>query len=363
MGSPSANEELGIEEQARMQINFAVEVLKQAERAPQSIAIHSVERGDLSYGWLSREARRCGNVLRRLGLKRGDRYLCSLPSILETAVAFLGGQLIGAVPVMVFPGYRDREMEHVLAASNASLAITTVQHSKRLQTLGPRVSQAAVLAVYEGIGELPSLRRLMAEASDELDPVQTDGDEIAEILFTSGTTGNPKGIPHTHISVVTRGRCTTATTWRGLGPGDVTYTPGPISFAMGMHCHVHLCFITGAASLYCAERPSPQRFLELVDEYSVTHIMTSATHLWNVLSVLPQPERLRSVKSIIVGGSALTSDLFEEWYGAYGIVLQPSFAMTEILAASHGTQIGEGRPDTMGMLLPEWEARRQASSG
>lgn len=91
-----------------MKTNFAMECLCWAEKTPDNPAIHSVERGTFSYRWLLEQAKRFGNVLKRLGVNKGDRYACVLPNIPEAAVVFLGGQLIGSVPVTVFIGYKER---------------------------------------------------------------------------------------------------------------------------------------------------------------------------------------------------------------------------------------------------------------
>ena len=341
----------------RMQVNFALECLKWAEKTPDIAAIGSEEHGTFSYGWLAEQAKRFGNVLLRLGVRRGDRYLCFLPNIPETAAAFLGGQLIGAVPVMVFLGYKEKELEHVFRNADAELVITTAECRASIERISAKCGPANVLLVDGATDELPSFSQLMSEAPSDLSPVLTNADEIAEIIFTSGTTGAPKGIPHTHANVVRQCQITASSAWAGIGPGDVVYTSAPIAFAIGLHCHIHYCFYTGARSLYCTERPSPQRFLELVEKYGVTHIMTSAAQLWKVLSIRPQPQRVKSIKSILVGGSPVTADLAKEWYEAYGYTLQPSLAMTETLGVSCGTRVGEGRPDTLGKPLPGWQAK------
>ncbi|MCL5959860.1 MAG: acyl--CoA ligase [Chloroflexi bacterium] len=350
-----------------MQANFAIEALKHAAIRPNSIAIRSEEHGAFTYQWLSEQARRFGNVLKHLGVGRGDRYLCFLPSIPDTAAVFLGGQLIGSIPVMVFLGYKEKELQHVFHSAEAKLVITTAQLRGSVERVRAACGPECMIVLDEAVEEVPTLSRpsdtqfsyfqLMSEASTEMIPVSTDENEIAELLFTSGTTGAPKGIPHTHGNIIRQCGITTSVIWPDLGPGDVLYTPAPIAFAIGLHSHFHFCFHTGASSLYCTERPSPHRFLELVERHRVTHIMTTSTHLWNVLAVPPQPERTKTVRAMSVGGSPVTGDLFKRWKEAYGLALRPSLAMTETLGAALGSRAEEGRPDTLGKRLPGWETR------
>ena len=340
-----------------MKTNFAIECLKWAGKTPDNPVIHSVEQGIFSYRSMWEQARRFGNVLHRLGVNKGDRYACVLPNIPEAAVVFLGGQLIGRVPVMVFIGYKPREFEHIFRISGAKIVITTAEYRKKVEeaTLKEGIK---IVVLDEPTEEFPSLSRLMFEASDDLNPILTQADEVAEIMFTSGTSGAPKGVPHTHLNMLKQCEFMRSASWAGLGPGDVIYTQAPIGFAIGLHCHIHFPFYSGASSVYCTERVSPERFLELVEKYRVTHIITTATHLWKILSVPPQPQSMKTVKSLAVGGSAVTKSLFEKWREAYGGLLpRPSFSMTELFGSALGMPMGEGRPDTVGRLWPHWEAR------
>jgi acyl-coenzyme A synthetase/AMP-(fatty) acid ligase len=295
-----------------MKLNFAVECLNWMRKTPNNPAIHSVEHGTFTYRWLWEQARRFANVLDRLGVNKGDRYACVLPNIPEAAIFFLGGQLVGRVPVMVFIGYKPKEFEHIFQISGAKVVITTAEYRKKVEeaTLNGGLK---IVVIDEPIGKMPSLSRLMHEASDDLNPILTEADEVAEIMFTSGTSGAPKGVPHTHSNMLKQCEHMKSTAWGGLGPGDVIYTQAPIGFAIGLHCHIHFPFYSGASSVYCTERVSPERFLELVEKYRVTHIITTATHLWKVLSVPPQPQCMKTVKSLAVGGSAVTKPLFEKW--------------------------------------------------
>jgi acyl-coenzyme A synthetase/AMP-(fatty) acid ligase len=340
-----------------MKTNFAFECLCRTENTPDNPAIHSVEYGTLTYRWLWEQAKRFGNVLHRLGVDKGDRYACVLPNIPEAAIVFLGGQLIGSVPVMVFIGYKEREFEHIFGSSGARVVITTAEHRRKVEEAIARGGPKIVI-IDEPTEELPSFSQLMFEASDDLNLVLNGADEIAEIMFTSGTSGTPKGVPHTHLNMLKQCEFTKSVSWGGLGPGDVIYTQAPIGFAIGLHCHVHFPFYSGACSVYCTERVSPERFLELVEKYGVTHIITTATHLWKVLSIPPKPQCMKTVKSLAVGGSPLTKSLFEKWCEGYrGIVPRTSFSMTELFGSSHGMPIGEGRPETVGKLWPAWKAR------
>lgn len=341
-----------------MKTNFAIECLCRAEKTPDNPAIHSVERGTFSYRWLSGQARRFGNVLNRLGVNKGDRYACVLPNIPEAAVVFLGGQLIGSVPVMVFIGYKEKELGHIFKISGAKVVVTTAEHREKVEKASTGGGPKQIVVIDEATEELPSFSQLMSGSSDDLNLTVNEADEIAEIMFTSGTSGTPKGVPHSHLNMMKQCELMSSVSWAGLGPGDVIYTQAPIGFAIGLHCHIHFPFYSGACSVYCTERISPGRFLELVEKYRVTHIITTATHLWKVLSVPPQPQCMKTVKSLAVGGSAVTKSLFEKWCEAYrGIRPRPSFSMTELFGSALGMPIGEGRPDTVGKLWPGWEAR------
>src|SRR6266700_2279540 len=148
---------------------------------------------DITYGDVLAGANRCGNALRRIGVRMEQRVLLLLPDCPEFVYAFWGALKIGAVPVPTNTLLTPRDYEYILNDSRAEVAIVGAELAPAVEAVRSRLAfpRHLVVAGRSGVGQL-ALEDLVADEPDDLAPAGTTKDDVAFWLYTSGTTGPPK---------------------------------------------------------------------------------------------------------------------------------------------------------------------------
>ena len=256
------------------------------------------ERRTLTYWELYREVSQFANVLKSLGVRRGDRVAIYLPMIPELAVAMLACARIGAIHSVVFGGFsaeslRDRindQQARVLVTADGGYRRGNVVQLKRVvdEALLATPSIEKVVVVQRGTTpfatELKEGRDLwyhdlMHEAPLECEPEAMDSEDMLYILYTSGTTGKPKGIVHTTGGYLTG--CYATTKWVfDLKEEDVFWCTADIGWVTG-HSYVVYGPLANGATVVMYEGapdfPQKDRFWEIVERYGVTVFYTAPT--------------------------------------------------------------------------------------
>ena len=153
---------------------------------------------------MDRAARKLGNALLTLGVKRGDRVILQMPNCPEILQAFQAIWKIGAIVVPINYMVGEDETGYIYRDSGATVVISAPEYLAKVKSArarAPELKHIIMLGAETPEGML-SFAKLVAEASDELDYVKTGDDELAALVYTSGTTGNPKGVMHTHYGLL-----------------------------------------------------------------------------------------------------------------------------------------------------------------
>jgi len=257
------------------------------------------DRRTLTYWDLYRQVCQCANVLKSLGVGKGDRVAIYLPLIPELAIAMLACARIGAVHSVVFGGFSAEALRDRINDAQASLLVTADGGFRRGQIVP--LKQTA----DEALTETPSIRnvllvrrqpgetipvhvqegrdhwyhRLMQDASVECPPEPMDSEDMLYILYTSGTTGKPKGIVHTTGGYLVGTYATTKWVF-DLKDTDVYWCTADIGWVTGHSYVVYGPLQNGATVLMyegAPDWPTKERFWELVERYGVTVFYTAPT--------------------------------------------------------------------------------------
>jgi acetyl-CoA synthetase len=254
------------------------------------------EERTLTYAQLHREVCRFANVLKKLGVKKGDRVTLYLPMIPELAIAMLACARIGAVHSVVFGGFSADSLRDRINDAEASVVVTADGGYRR----GAHVPLKAV--TDEALKDTPSVQhvvivrrgdfpihvqdgrdhwwhRLMQDASADCPPEEMDASDMLYILYTSGTTGKPKGIVHGTGGYMV-GVTTTARWVFDLKPEDVYWCTADIGWVTGHSYVVYGPLANGATVLMyegAPDWPDRGRFWQLVEKYGVTILYTAPT--------------------------------------------------------------------------------------
>ena len=152
---------------------------------------------------LDKTARKLGNVLQKLGVKRGDRVIIQMPNCPEVFQSFWAVWRIGAVAVPMNYLIGEEESAYIYQDCGAETVISSAEFSKIIEAC--RAKAPAVKNVILIEEEVPqgflSYRKLIRESSDKLETAKTADDDLAAIVYTAGTTGKPKGVIHSHYGL------------------------------------------------------------------------------------------------------------------------------------------------------------------
>ncbi|MDR1988882.1 MAG: acetate--CoA ligase [Acidobacteriaceae bacterium] len=259
------------------------------------------EPGDtrtLTYFDLYREVSQFANVLKSLGVRKGDRVALYLPLIPELAIAMLACARIGAVHNVIFGGFSAESLRDRINDAQATLLVTADGGYRRGQivplkqvadeALQETPSIRHVVIVQRGDRSIPVhvmegrdhwYHRLMQEASAKCDPEPMDAEDLLYILYTSGTTGKPKGIMHTTGGYLTGTYATTKLVF-DLKDEDVYWCTADIGWVTGHSYVVYGPLANGATVLMyegAPDWPDKDRFWALVEKYGVTIFYTAPT--------------------------------------------------------------------------------------
>ncbi|MBI4493522.1 MAG: benzoate-CoA ligase family protein [Chloroflexi bacterium] len=318
------------------------------------------EGGTLSYDALSRLANRAGNALRSLGLRREERVVLLLPDCPEFLAVFLGAMRLGAVPVPVNTVSSPADYAYYLNDSRAAVVVVDQELLPRLEPIRSGLRSLRSVVV---LGEAPpgcvSLQELLAHSSDELAPAGTHRDEPSYWLYSSGTTGRPKGVVHLHHDMV---YCVEPFARHGLGltPEDRTFSVPRLFFSYGLVNSLYMPLYVGASAVLARKRPDPAGVLEALARFRPTvfcSVPTFYVALLRYLESLPSPLDLGSLRLAISGGEPLPAPLCVRWQERTGLELLDVVGSTEVGYIYISNRPGRVRPGASGELVPGYEAR------
>jgi acyl-coenzyme A synthetase/AMP-(fatty) acid ligase len=275
-----------------------------------------------------RELSNCfANVLRGLGVDRGDRVLLRLGTNLHAMVAILGTLKLGAVVIPSSFLLREHEVEKILLNSDAVVAVSTPEFAGPIEAV--RARSALKHLVLTGDGEL-DWNSLMERAAPDFAPVPTVARELAFIMYTSGTTGEPKGVEHAHRWVLGTGD-PVMREMIDLRPDDICYQPQDWSFMYPLGSSFFHPLLAGATVVINQGRFDPEKALATIQRRGVT-VFAAVPTIYRLLLAVPGAEsrfRLNSLRLGMSAGEALPPDTFTQWRERLGVTIYDGLGQTE----------------------------------
>ncbi|MGH9371029.1 MAG: AMP-binding protein, partial [Vicinamibacterales bacterium] len=283
------------------------------------------DRRTLTYWDLYRQVSAFANVLKSLGVKRGDRVALYLPMIPELAVAMLACTRIGAVHNVVFGGFSAVSLRDRINDSQCVLLVTADGGYRRGQIVPlkqtadealkdtPSIKNVVVVQRQAGApfpvdvqeGRDHWYHRLMQHASPHCEPEAVDAEDMLYILYTSGTTGKPKGIVHTTGGYLVGTYATTKWVF-DLKEDDLFWCTADIGWVTGHSYVVYGPLANGATVLMyegAPDWPQKDRFWELIERYGVTVLYTAPTAIRAFMRWGPEWPARRDLSSLRLLGS------------------------------------------------------------
>ncbi|EOP1725247.1 medium-chain fatty-acid--CoA ligase [Escherichia coli] len=305
-----------------------------ARAMPDKIAVVDNHGASYTYSALDHAASCLANWMLAKGIESGDRIAFQLPGWCEFTVIYLACLKIGAVSVPLLPSWREAELVWVLNKCQAKMffAPTLFKQTRPVDLILPLQNQLPQLQQIVGVDKLApatsslSLSQIIADNTPLTTAITTHGDELAAVLFTSGTEGLPKGVMLTHNNILASERAYCARlnlTWQ-----DVFMMPAPLGHATGFLHGVTAPFLIGARSVLL-DIFTPDACLALLEQQRCTCMLGATPFVYDLLNVLEkQPAGLSALRFFLCGGTTIPKKVARECQ-QLGIKLLSVYGSTE----------------------------------
>ncbi|EKH9592426.1 medium-chain fatty-acid--CoA ligase [Escherichia coli] len=305
-----------------------------ARAMPDKIAVVDNHGASYTYSALDHAASCLANWMLAKGIESGDRIAFQLPGWCEFTVIYLACLKIGAVSVPLLPSWREAELVWVLNKRQAKMffAPTLFKQTRPVDLILPLQNQLPQLQQIVGVDKLApatsslSLSQIIADNTPLTTAITTHGDELAAVLFTSGTEGLPKGVMLTHNNILASERAYCARlnlTWQ-----DVFMMPAPLGHATGFLHGVTAPFLIGARSVLL-DIFTPDACLALLEQQRCTCMLGATPFVYDLLNVLEkQPADLSALRFFLCGGTTIPKKVARECQ-QLGIKLLSVYGSTE----------------------------------
>ncbi|NVM97444.1 AMP-binding protein [Arthrobacter sp. SDTb3-6] len=320
---------------------------------------------DVTYGELREQSTRFASALGSMGVRRGDHVATLMGKSAELAVALLGLWRLGAVDVPLFTAFAHDAIAFRLQATGAKLVICDADQRRKLVPPGGVPNDASPLVVVargEAFGydvafsEMTAGTGAFADLSaDDAGPVAVGGNGTLVQLFTSGTTGSPKGVP------VTLGAVASFVGYQEFGldvrPDDVFWNMADPGWAYGLYFALMAPLATGTRTLLLSAGFSPELSWAVMDKFQVSNFAAAPT-VYRALRAGSAAGRHHALRRASSAGEPLTPDVVEWGRGAFGQEVRDQYGQTELgMVAGNAWHDGLRRPlqpGSMGAALPGW---------
>ena len=281
---------------------------------------------EVTYGELDRRANRVANGMLGLGIRKGDRISVFLTNSPEFLYIWFGLNKIGLIMVPINLSLKEREIAYIVNHSDAKAIFAQSIHYSLLERVKRECpSLQKIITIGNTIPGAIHFESWLPAQRERLDPVEIDEEDEAVYVYTSGTTGTPKGVMLTHQSYVLTGQSYAHLV--GIESNDRIMTANPL-FHINAQAYSVMGSMAGGASLVLIERFSASKLWEQAKQYQATKIvlLLALTHiLWN----RPESEKDRdhTVRKVIAGGAPRGH--FRDFERRFGVQLQTIYSLTE----------------------------------
>jgi acetyl-CoA synthetase len=336
--------------------NMAVDIDRHAVD-PHKVALlwedESGEQKKVTYAQLRSLSNQFANGLKSLGLKKGDKVIITLPRIVETYVIYIACLKLG---LTIMPGSELLMPKDILYRANHAGADAAIVHQTLVERINQILDQAPSLKHLIVVGEEQegwlSYDKLLENQSDLLDIEMTSRDDIAFLPYTSGTTGNPKGVIHTHGWAYAHQRVA-AKLWLDIQETDVVWATAGPGWAKWVWSPFVSTLALGATGFVYLGRFEPVKYLQLMEKYQINVLCCTPTE-YRLMAKVDGLDRysLKGLRNAVSAGEPLNREVIDTFKKYFGVEVRDGYGQTEntlLVGTLKGMQI---KPGSMGKPTP-----------
>ena len=326
---------------------------------------YRIDGRSVSYAELGQEVGRAQNALCELDVRRGERVALVVDDELAFPAWFLGALRAGAVPVPLSTMLTADDLASIVTDAGAGTVVVSAGYRAHLAAMAASPSDlrnAVVIGEPVAAGDLPVHGWSDFTDRSETPVASTGPDSPAFWLYSSGTTGSPKGVMHRHESPQATAE-TYARSILEIGMDDRCLSVAKLFFAFGLGNSLTFPLSVGASAVLNPRRPTPTEVLDLVRDERPTLFFASPGFVAALLDTDPPDDAFASVRCTVTAGEALPADLQRRFQGRFGHPVLDGIGTTEALHIFLSNTKGAERPGTSGAPVPGYDARLVDDAG
>ena len=308
----------------------------------------------VTYRQLADGVYRFASMLRDKGIGRGDRVVIALPDSPVFVAAFLGATMIGAVAVAVGTSLSGELYDYILSDCNAGLVLTSPSVAN---VTGFPVTKPSCIIRSEQLSD-----QLAEFPAAPVQPVEMQFDDPAYMLYTSGSTGAPKGVPHRHADLLEAAR-RYAVHVVGMGEDDIVFSASKLYFAYGLGNSMAFPLYVGATALLHPGSPLPDQLLSLIERHRPTLFFSVPTVYAQIIRSVGADRLSLPMRLCVSAGEALPAAVFQEWQRLTGVELLDGMGSTETTHIVISNRPGRALAGSTGQPVPGYEIRLVDDAG
>ena len=302
--------------------------------------------GTCTYAQLAERVDRAANALLSMGIRREQRIAIAMVDSVDWVALFLGAIKVGIVPVALNTLLTPADYEYQLKDSRAKAAFVSEPILKNFDGFD-----------FTAVIPHAKLKELLGKAASKAEPAPTLRDDMCFWLYSSGSTGAPKGTVHLHSHLILTANLY-AVPVLGIRDSDIVFSAAKLFFAYGLGNALTFPLAVGATAILMAERPTPDAVFKRLVEKKPT-IFYGVPTLYAALLVnpgFPEKEQL-ALRVCTSAGEALPPEIGKRWTERTGTELLDGIGSTEMLHIFLSNRPGDVRPGTTGKAVPGYELR------
>lgn len=297
---------------------------------------------------------RCANALIDLGIRPGDAIVLRSPNHPNYVVAVLACLWVGALPVLSNSLLGPRELQYIIENSDAKAIFTTEDRLEALIEILPACSNIEHIYLFDGeFQKIPSFDDLLSTSPCKLDALQTKSEDPAFMLYTSGTTGTPKGIIHAHRWIVATGDSVGHLMLK-LHPGDLSWNPAEFSFMYSLGQGLMHCLYMRTTIYIHNKRFEPSKAIQTLKKRGITIFSTVPT-AYRMILASTDPKKnhnLENLRLCVSSGETLPPETYREWKALVSCDIIDGLGVSELQKFCVNLDQEPIKPGSAGKVLP-----------